>query len=81
MHTVTLYGTLGCHLCEDAMSVMQSSARFSQIAINSVDIADNDALLALYSLKIPVLKQTNTQKLLCWPFDLAAFDAWLMLGA
>jgi glutaredoxin len=55
MSTVTLYGRPGCHLCDDARSVLQRlRARFG-FALEEVDITTDDALHRRYLERIPVI--------------------------
>lgn len=62
---VTLYGTAGCHLCE------QAKALLSSLAVLHVDIADDDVLLERYGMRIPVLLRADTGEEIDWPFDAA----------
>jgi len=78
-----LYSTLGCHLCEDARSVVedlhsQMSERFGAndperkdvfFQLRVVDIADDDRLVELYGARIPVLFNEGLSEALFWPFD------------
>ena len=48
--------------------------RFSQVDVELIDIADDDELVDLYGVKIPVLRCSNSQKVLCWPFDECAIN-------
>jgi hypothetical protein len=49
----TLYVRDGCHLCEDAASVLDDM--LGTDGWNSVDIATDDDLLVRYAHRIPVL--------------------------
>lgn len=69
---ITLYGTLGCHLCEDAMAVAMPLLRSHSIVIVEIDIAGNDALEERYGLRIPVACRQDTGAELGWPFDQAS---------
>lgn len=53
--TVTLYGRPGCHLCEAAELDLRGMARELRIAIEIVNIEDDDAILAKYVFEIPVI--------------------------
>ncbi|MET0377817.1 MAG: glutaredoxin family protein [Spongiibacteraceae bacterium] len=70
-----LYGTLGCHLCDDAevllapLLVSVSRVIGSDCEIECVDIADDDALLERYGEHIPVLRRSADGVELNWPFD------------
>lgn len=63
-----LFGTLGCHLCEIAEEVVMPLVEHG-LMVELVDIADSDALLEAYSLRIPVLRRVDTGEELGWPFD------------
>jgi hypothetical protein len=67
---LTLYGTLGCHLCEEAEALLGEAHHPQGVAIDlvSVDIADHDEWMARYGLRIPVLRHTNSDRELDWPF-------------
>lgn len=62
-----LYGTEGCHLCEEAVLQLQPLAHPQ--TWDSVDIMSNEALLAKYGTRIPVLRCLHTEAELNWPFD------------
>jgi hypothetical protein len=76
-----LYTTLGCHLCEDAIDVInelhaQMVQSFAQSAgvdvfytIEKIDIADDDRLIERYGSRIPVLLSKDKTKEIGWPFD------------
>jgi glutaredoxin len=55
MRTVTLYGRPGCHLCDDARAVLQRVRRSRPFHLEEVDIEADDALLARYLERIPVI--------------------------
>lgn len=63
-----LYGTSCCHLCEEAEAILRQIG----IAATHIDIADDDALLEKYGVRIPVLQRMDTGAELGWPFDAAA---------
>ena len=69
-----LLGTSGCHLCDLAEALLVSCLDFSQVDVELIDIADDDELVDLYGVKIPVLRCSNSQKVLCWPFDECAIN-------
>jgi hypothetical protein len=70
-----LYGTLGCHLCDDAEALLApllpsvSASLGTDCEIECVDIADEDALLERYGTRIPVLRRLSDDVELNWPFD------------
>jgi hypothetical protein len=64
-----LYGTLGCHLCDDALALCTADISVEEISV--VDIIDDEKLLELYRISIPVLERLSDHKKLFWPFDQA----------
>jgi len=72
-----LYGTLGCHLCEQAQALIGTSQR-DVGELRYVDIASDDQLVESYGVRIPVVKHSVTGEELGWPFDLPVFEQWLM---
>lgn len=73
-----LYHTLGCHLCEEAEAIVRPLATQLQLSYARVDIADDDALVELYGIRIPVLRHCNSGRELGWPF--AREEALLFMG-
>ena len=65
MPAAKLYSTSFCHLCEDA----QQTLKQARIAYTIVDILGDDLLFEQYGTRIPVLKRTDTNAELDWPFD------------
>lgn len=66
---LVLYATSGCHLCERAEILIREAA---DLTVRSLEIADDDALLERYGVRIPVLRRLDTGEELDWPFDAAA---------
>ncbi|MEX0782897.1 MAG: glutaredoxin family protein [Dehalococcoidia bacterium] len=52
---VTLYGRAGCHLCDEALAVLQRLRPRLGFEIAEVDIESDDALLQRYVFAIPVI--------------------------
>ena len=65
----TLYGTLGCHLCEDAEAIVARAWQVMDFELQRVDIADlpEDEAMQLAD-KIPVL--VTPTRTLYYPFSL-----------
>ena len=66
-----LYSSDGCHLCELALAICQPLIANEQL--NIIDIVDDENLVELYGVHIPVLElleaqSDNTVKLF-WPFS------------
>lgn len=64
---LVLYGTEYCHLCEEAESILRQAGLQWQF----MDIAENEQMLALYGLRIPVVQRQDTQSELEWPFGVS----------
>ena len=60
-----LYGTEGCHLCEEAEALLQQAG----LVFDAHDIIDDESTQQRYGLRIPVLKHTGSERELDWPFD------------
>ncbi len=71
--TLLLYTTSGCHLCEQAEALLQCAGAL----VEMVEIADDEALLERYGMRIPVLRHRETDRELGWPFDAAMIQCWL----
>ena len=54
MTIVTIYGRTGCHLCEDALKVLQSLKDELNFEIEEILIDGNAELEGLYGEQIPV---------------------------
>jgi glutaredoxin len=52
---VTLYGRPGCHLCDDALAVLERIRADAPFTLDTVNIEDDDALLRAYLERIPVV--------------------------
>lgn len=63
---VVLYGTLGCHLCDDALTLGRASLP-KGVSIKQVDIVEDELLLKSMATRIPVMKLGNDE--LNWPFE------------
>ena len=74
MSQLILYYTEYCHLCDEAETLMLA-AGLSE-SYQKIEIDDDPELLERYEIYIPVLKRTDNQQELFWPFgqqDLAVF--------
>ncbi len=63
-----LFGTLGCHLCEEAEAVLQPFVA-QGLVVELLDIVDSATWLERYALTIPVLRRVDNGEELHWPFD------------
>lgn len=66
MLILNLFGTTGCHLCDDAVLILSS---FDYITIEYIDIAEQIQWQAKYSVLIPVLYHAESGNELFWPFN------------
>ncbi len=64
---LSLYSTSHCHLCELAQALVMQISSTDKVKL--VDITEDDALLAQYELRIPVLQRQDTKAELNWPFS------------
>lgn len=68
MNEYILYGTMGCHLCEQAHEIVTLGAGIAEEKLLYIDIANNESLLDQYELTIPVLLHNRSKAELPWPF-------------
>lgn len=61
-----LLGTEGCHLCEEAESLVVRAG----LSIEKRDIMDDEDWQQRYGIRIPVLLNRSGGQELCWPFSL-----------
>jgi len=67
------YTTVGCHLCEHAVVVLEEFAAqpdSPQFDLEEVDISTDEHLVELYGIRIPVVKNSANEKEVGWPFGL-----------
>lgn len=68
-----LYGTSCCHLCEQAEAILHAIGARAE----HIDIAEDDALLERYGIRIPVVRRLDNDTELGWPFDETALRRFL----
>ncbi|HWU33740.1 MAG TPA: glutaredoxin family protein [Methylovorus sp.] len=69
MIQLKLYGTEGCHLCDQALELVhQAIAVRPNITLQYIDIVEDEGLMSTYALTIPVLSLED-QTSLFWPFS------------
>jgi hypothetical protein len=68
-----LYGTIGCHLCDQALTLIELAGATASY----IDIVDDDTLLERYGVRIPVLRREDLGVELGWPFDSAQLIKFL----
>jgi hypothetical protein len=64
-----LFHTSGCHLCEEAGAMLLPMAEKLGVTVSRVDIAEEDALVEAYGMRIPVLRNAASGRELGWPFE------------
>jgi hypothetical protein len=64
-HILILYGTEGCHLCDEASVLLRQLG----LTWQTIDIAEDDTLLERYGKRIPVLSRLDNNDELDWPFS------------
>jgi glutaredoxin-like protein DUF836 len=69
-----LYSSEGCHLCEQALLLCQQANIAQQVTV--VDIVEDEKLVGLYGISIPVLENMTTAVKLFWPFTLAQLESF-----
>jgi glutaredoxin len=62
-HMVVLYGRPGCHLCEQALAVIEDVRTRIAFELEQIDIESDDALFKLYLERIPVVMIDGREKL------------------
>ena len=67
MIPLTLYTTVGCHLCEDAEILLHELSLTYDIHINLTEIGDDNELIDRYGSLIPVVEFPDNTTL-NWPF-------------
>ena len=82
MIKIDFYSTLDCHLCDDAehllnLLISSPTKAIDELDITLVDVAKSDDLLELYGIRIPVIKRTDNNEELGWPFDLEELSKFL----
>ncbi len=60
MSLITLYTKPGCHLCDDALRILQRVQAVQPFHLEAVNIEDDAALLAEYGEHIPVVTLNGT---------------------
>lgn len=77
MKELNLYTTSGCHLCELAEKMLRSVIihlhrrdpfNHEAIHLSLVEIANDEKLVERYGVRIPVIKFSDADTELSWPF-------------
>lgn len=72
MPHLLLYTTEACHLCEQAVAIIQPLLP-EDVAVELIDISESDALIERYGVRIPVIADSTSGRELGWPFDAQQF--------
>ncbi|MBW8453727.1 glutaredoxin family protein [Stutzerimonas stutzeri] len=75
-----LFGTLGCHLCEQAEEVLMPLVEHG-LLVELMDIAERSDWVELYGLRIPVLRRVDNGAELDWPFEAEQVVSFLQAAA
>jgi Glutaredoxin-like domain (DUF836) len=81
MIRLLLFGTSGCHLCEQAEQIIDNCLQNNaELMIETLDIADEEQWQEQYALRIPVLYHPETKKDLGWPFDQTQVKEFILIA-
>lgn len=72
---LTLYTTEGCHLCDQALNLLEPWL-VKGYGLAKVDIAEDELLMARYGERIPVIASPNAGEI-GWPFTAAELEDWI----
>lgn len=72
---LTLYTAPGCHLCDDALELLNPWLD-KGLSLALVDITKDELLLARYRVRIPVVASATGIEL-GWPFNADKLATWL----
>lgn len=75
MIQLSLYTTLGCHLCSQLEALVAALAN-QEVWLHHIEISDDDALVERYGVRIPVLVDSDGKEL-DRGFELERLSAWL----
>lgn len=78
MKTLLIYTTEYCHLCEQALQLVQAVENLP-MQVKLIDIArpENSVLFEQFSTRIPVIQLDGKPTDLGWPFDSAGLMSYL----
>ncbi len=72
---LTLYTTAGCHLCDEALALLEPWLQ-KELGLALVDIAEDSLLMARYGVRIPVIASPCGAEL-NWPFSAEKLASWI----
>jgi len=67
MTRFAFYTTEGCHLCEQAWEQVIALGLVNDMT--QIEIIHDEADIAHYGIRIPVIRDCETEKEIGWPFD------------
>ncbi len=70
-----LFGTAGCHLCEQAEQLIEHSE--AALAYHKQDIVEKNDWMEQYATRIPVLYHIPSREELGWPFDQTSLQQFI----
>ncbi len=73
---LTLYGTPGCHLCEQAADLLSRYAAYAPVEIQHADILETHPDAEDLQRSIPFLEDPSGERLF-WPFDAGTLHQWI----
>ncbi|MGR9086716.1 MAG: glutaredoxin family protein [Gammaproteobacteria bacterium] len=78
---MTLFGTSGCHLCEQAERIVEEirTDNAGTFEIETADIAEREDWQTRYAWLIPVLLCPETGQELAWPFSHTAAKEFILV--
>ena len=68
MPKLIFYTSVGCNHCEQAELLLAELADCLELEIEYVDIGADAALVSLYGIRIPVVKNKDSGAEIDWPF-------------
>ena len=75
MIQLSLYTTLGCHLCTQLEALVAALAN-QKVWLHHIEVSEDDALVARYGARLPVLADSEGKEL-DRGFELARLSEWL----
>lgn len=75
MIQLSLYTTMGCHLCGQLEALVTALAN-QKVWLHPIEISDDDALVERYGVRIPVIVDSEGNEL-DYGFELERLSAWL----
>lgn len=75
MIQLSLYTTMGCHLCSQ-LEALVTALTNQKVWLHHIEISDDEALVERYGVRIPVIVDGEGNELDCG-FELERLSAWL----